>query len=450
MIIITFLLTWIVGYMIVSRNTEVRNFVLRGTLSFSLVICTMSVLFCLSLFAGIPAVLCEILIAVPALIYLVVNRRRINVNHAIARVNATSGLVMPVSLALLIWFCYQYFGSVVRWGEWDAWAIWSQHGRFLTDGEYFSHLFSAELAWTHPDYPLMLPSLLAMLWNSFGFTAYVPAIVAWVISMMLLLLILGSFYERKRKFLGMLLLFLIVYSEILFPFVASQYADTLLAMFILLPFVIINHTPVNKPCAYLLLTGFFAAGCAWIKNEGMAFFLFFTICFVVYNHRKFRTIKFYVAGTLLPLMMLGVFKILYPFPSDFLTDSDAAMDKLTDLPRYQVVLEYGHTWFSQNAELLWMSMIVILLMNYRYYISMAFVVILLLTASYFLVYIITPFDLPWHLSTSFDRLIHQLTPVLLYSIFMSIGDKRKSFIQIRTFKSGPIFSSRAGEEKALQ
>ncbi len=47
-------------------------------------------------------------------------------------------------------------------GNWDAWAIWNMHARFLyRGGASWRVLFSPELAYSHPDYPLLLPELVA-------------------------------------------------------------------------------------------------------------------------------------------------------------------------------------------------------------------------------------------------------------------------------------------------
>jgi hypothetical protein len=40
-------------------------------------------------------------------------------------------------------------------------------------------------------------------------------------------------------------------------------------------------------------------------------------------------------------------------------------------------------------------------------------------AGYFVIYLITPFDLDWHLSTSIDRVISHLFPLMYFWIFVS-------------------------------
>jgi hypothetical protein len=41
----------------------------------------------------------------------------------------------------------------------------------------------------------------------------------------------------------------------------------------------------------------------------------------------------------------------------------------------------------------------------------------LMLGSYYLAYVITPFDIAWHVSTSIDRLLVQLWPLLVLTAF---------------------------------
>src|SRR5688572_29095539 len=54
-------------------------------------------------------------------------------------------------------------------GEWDAWAIWNLHARFLfRGGEHWRDMFTGELFWSHTDYPFLLPAVLAGGWTLAG------------------------------------------------------------------------------------------------------------------------------------------------------------------------------------------------------------------------------------------------------------------------------------------
>jgi hypothetical protein len=45
----------------------------------------------------------------------------------------------------------------------------------------------------------------------------------------------------------------------------------------------------------------------------------------------------------------------------------------------------------------------------------------LMLGSYYLAYVITPFDIAWHVSTSIDRLLVQLWPLVVLTAFRGSG-----------------------------
>ncbi len=49
-------------------------------------------------------------------------------------------------------------------GDWDAWAIWNLRAGFIASGGEWLKGFSQAIAWSHPDYPLLLPLNVARMW----------------------------------------------------------------------------------------------------------------------------------------------------------------------------------------------------------------------------------------------------------------------------------------------
>ena len=321
-------------------------------------------------------------------------------------------------------FSYKFFDISVRWGDWDAWAIWSQHAKFLANGPSFENLFTVDIAWTHPDYPLMLPSIIAIFWKSLGYcSAYVPAVFAYLIALSLVLTILSSFLEKRFEVFGISVFLIMTCSSVLFPFASSQQADTIFAAFILVPMVLLNHLPNDKSVFHLLLIGFFTASCGWIKNEGLVYFVLFAFCFSVKYFRKKNFVKYFFAGASFPLLVIFVFKFNFAPSSDLINGSSEYMSKIFDFSRYNLIYDFASNYIVENCQLLMYSMIAILVINYKFYSSFTFVVIFGLLTAYFFAYVTTPNDLIWHLTTSLYRLVHQVFPVLLYSIFFSASEK---------------------------
>ena len=54
-------------------------------------------------------------------------------------------------------------------GDEGAWSIWNLRARFLfRAGAFWRDAFSTDLSWSHPDYPLLLPGIVALCWTLAG------------------------------------------------------------------------------------------------------------------------------------------------------------------------------------------------------------------------------------------------------------------------------------------
>ena len=435
MIIACFLLCIVAFYLFLAK-TGIQNRILKLAISVFVAMSFLSLSFSLLLFAGIGFVIFQVCFLVAPLAYIVARLKKAShVKHIFSDFkNFPFTVLAPIVLGLCLFSC-RFFTTVVRWGEWDAWAIWSQHARFLTHSDYFTNLFTDKIAWTHPDYPMMLPSLIAMVWKSFdNVSAMVPALLSYTIAISMIALVMGSFFERRFWVAGVVITLLLSATSILFPFVVSQFSDTLLACFILLPFVALHHLSHSKNAIGFILIGFLAASAAWIKNEGLMFFVLFTFCFAIRFFRHWRRIGAYLLGAVFPILVLGVFKIFFSPPGDILAAETDYWQKISDWSRYEFIFEFASEYFIQHCLLLLVLLIAVLLIHRRFYISFPFVVIGLLFLSYLAAYVISPYGLQWHMTTSFDRLVHQVAPALFYAIFFSIAQKfsKRSAPQIST------------------
>ncbi|WP_162127095.1 hypothetical protein [Flavobacterium phycosphaerae] len=425
MMVFILLLGIIASYLLMDKKTAIKNIVLKGVLAFLFTIAMLSFVFVVFLFLRINFTLFEAVFTLVPLAYIISEIKKAKkIAFTTAHISNVSTPLLVVILAGLSVFSYRFFNLSVRWGDWDAWAIWSQHAKFLADGAYFQNLFTEDLAWTHPDYPLLVSSIIAVFWKSLGvYSAYVPAVFAYLIAVSLVLTILASFFEKKFFVLGVSLFLIMSGTSVLFPFVTTQQADTILGTFILITIVLLNHLPNDKPVFHLLLIGFFAATCGWIKNEGLAFFALFAFCFSIKYFREKNWIKYFFAGAALPLLVVLVFKFTCAPSSDLVNGHNEYATKIFDFSRYKTIYDFASNYIVENCKFLMYTIVVMLVINYRYYTSLTFVVIFGLLTVYFFTYVLTPNDLTWHLTTSLYRLIHQVFPVLLYSLFFSASEK---------------------------
>src|SRR6185436_13954154 len=94
--------------------------------------------------------------------------------------NISYPALLPVLAALLI-LSSLFVDFAYKWGGWDAMAIWPLHAKYLTLKNYWDSYLTNDLAWSHPDYPLMLSSYIAILWQSAGSIGGVaPSVVAYM------------------------------------------------------------------------------------------------------------------------------------------------------------------------------------------------------------------------------------------------------------------------------
>ncbi|MBN2744864.1 MAG: hypothetical protein JXR39_13310 [Marinilabiliaceae bacterium] len=245
----------------------------------------------------------------------------------------------------------------------------------------------------------------------------------YVTGLSLLLGMAASLFELTYRKLGLAIVFVFTFSNLLFSFSHSQYADTLLSLFIVCSFVFYHHRNTGNAALLPLMAVFFAASAGWVKNEGLLFFGLFSCFYLVYNVKHFRRILLYGVGTLLPLVVIFIFKMGYAPANDIVaSDADGYVAKLTDVSRYLVVGEYYYKNLLSGSQLL-LLLVVGAVFAFLWYREMPLWVGGAMLAGYFGIYILSPYGLDWHLGTSFNRLMHHLTPFLIYSVFVCIGQR---------------------------
>jgi hypothetical protein len=330
-------------------------------------------------------------------------------------------------------------------GEWDAWAVWNLRARAILRGAPdWSSIFSADIAWSSPDYPLLIPLTVARLWEYSGReSTLVPAIVAGLFtagSLAFLVAAIGKTSGWAAALLGGAALL----TSSAFVFQAGcQCGDLPLAFFMLVAIALVSLSLTPGTSPFLIgLAGLTSALAAWTKNDGQVLIVVMGL-FLIACWRKLgvRPLLHFAAGAALPLATLGWFKLSMA-PSSNLFRPDA----VGDLPARLIDGSRWMTMFERVGELLpaWGGMrgsaLVVLLAvgilarpsrEGREEITRAAAGLLLVTAVmavYLAVYVITPTSLDtmvWHISTSLERLLTQLWPAIIWSIFQ-LSSRAKS------------------------
>jgi hypothetical protein len=321
-------------------------------------------------------------------------------------------------------------------GGWDAWAIWNMHARFISAGpQGWENLFSPHIYWTHPDYPLLIPGIIARNWGFIGSgTQMVPITIAFIFTFGTVGLLVAAVSFLKGRYISALAGIALLGTASFVQLGANQYADIPLGFFILstlmLSLLYEKFKPGNK--GILVLAGLSAGFAGWTKNEGLLFIMVFlaTRFLVVAWHRNIKTCfrEYLSLGKgLIPMgLVILYFNIKIAPGSDLFNDSWAHIpDKLTDAERYFTIIKgFVREFFLSGNGLVLVLMAFIFLAGVKLDkeikigVYTCLLVLMLMLVGYFLIYVITPKSLEWQLATSLERLSYQLVASMLLTVSM--------------------------------
>ena len=362
---------------------------------------------------------------------------------------------------------------------WDAFTIWNLHARFLFLGvAHWRDGFTALVGGSHPDYPLLLPASVAHFWTFLGHDdARVPAVIGMVFTFATAGVLFAALAVVRGRVPAMMAAIALLSTPFFIEQGADQYADIPLSFFFLATVVLLCFFDGHSGAGYsgddqsrddhvtkfvpsyspglLVLAGFAAGFAAWTKNEGILFLfaiaLSRVVIFVLRRRREHRrdgsrlnqlndslsqpgfwksTVPLFLA--LLPgLLVVVYYKHSIGVRGDLFSDPANAVSKLADPARYWTIFagyvkgffRFGH-WLWIPGTLVLAALGILLGRDRRQTRQPGFstsVLALSLTfIGYFCVFLITPYDIHWHLRFSLVRLFLQLWPSTLFLFFLAL------------------------------
>lgn len=343
-------------------------------------------------------------------------------------------------------------------GEWDAWMDWNLKSRMFFRGgpTAWRSAFSPDIPWSHPDYPLVVPSLVARGWLFVGReTQLGPALVAGTFTFGTLLL-LGTALAALRG-TGAALLGTIVLAST--PFFVVQgtwlYADVPVGTFFLAVLVCLAFDARHPSTVrFAVLAGIAAGLSIWTKNEGLLFALATGAVLLLDALRtggaaRKRVVAF--AAGVVPLFLLAVgHKMAFAPPNDLLSTLGVShtVGNLTSVHRYYVTLrEYAlHlAGFGSNGigSATWLLVAFMLGMGVtgstvdrRWGGTMALALALVLLG-HFGVFVSMAHELERLLASSLDRLLLQLWPSTLFLFFILVRTPGAEWIAPGSARAAP-------------
>ncbi len=342
---------------------------------------------------------------------------------------------------------------------WDAFSIWNLHARFLfRSGSPWRDGFSSLIPWSHPDYPLLLPGAIAHFWTYLGNeTQAIPAVIAIVFTFATVGLLFSSLAMLRGRIAAMLASLALLTTPFFIEQGTSQYADVPLSFFILAAIVLLclhdafaqnESSGTNR---LLLLAGVNAGFAAWTKNEGLLFLFALIVARAFSLIREagrsssaarrpqpalaaIRPFLPLLIGMAPALLLIGWFKLFIAPPGDLFPDRALAFHKLFEPSRYGAVLRWYGKEFLRFGE--WLLIPGTLLLIAFYFLTRrknvpqergfeaglptGAITLSLTLAGYFVIYLVTPRDIYWHLRNSLNRLFLQLWPSAIFLFFLLI------------------------------
>jgi len=325
-------------------------------------------------------------------------------------------------------------------GNWDAWAVHNMKARFIfRAGDTWQTTLSSLPAWASLDYPLLVSFTIAGYWTLVGNdTLIIPGVVAFLFTFGTVGLLVSTLSILRSKAQGLLAGLVLLGFPLFIAQGSNQYLDVPVGYFFLASlslFSLLDHLPDNQ-WGLLLLAGMSTGFSAWTKNEGFLFILaivvtrFFMITAKQGLKTYFKQMGPFAIGLAPVVLVIIYFKARFGAANLFLSGEGPSMlEKLLDGRRYVAVLSELKTQLTGMGG--WIIAPIIVLLLYLLLLGpskesknpnavAALMTLFLMLLGYFFIFIITPFDLKWHLATTLDRLLMQLWPSFIFVFFLSV------------------------------
>lgn len=309
-------------------------------------------------------------------------------------------------------------------GDWDAWAIWNARAKFLAHEGMWRNAVSAELTETHAEYPPLWSAAVARAWSESGEPSQdAPQAGAFLAALALVSLTGCGLAARAGWPWAAAGTATLLMTVSLWRAAPGQYADVPLALLLLGAVMAAEAGQRAGWCAPgLALSGALASMAAFTKNEGLAFCAVLGATLAV--AARFRAL-WWLAGAAPGLVLTGLFHwLLAPDQAQFSADSFRQVGRLA------VVLEgmAAEVWrlgeFPAHP-LLFLALLFFVMRPARPWRPLwPAVAALLLVGAYAAAMWGSASDASWQVSTAANRLLLQVTPMLVWCSTLWLSNAR--------------------------
>jgi hypothetical protein len=337
-----------------------------------------------------------------------------------------------IALSLVIWrLAHEHV-----YGEWDAWALWNMKTKFLVSaGPLWKNIF--ELHWhTQPDYPLLLPFINTWIYAVSGQDLrLITLATAVVLSLQTGLLLYYGLRLFAARYLTFLASSILLFNPYYIFLGTSQYADILLASYLLSSLMIFSLLILHQCPSLAFLSGLYLGLMSFTKNEGiiMAVILMVILAWSITRLNDRFLSKELIKNFLRAFVLIGALMIYFklflaPPNRDMLTANIFLQSKffnlsgLTAIGQFIIEETFHARWFGA-----WIYIILLMitgsarLFQKEYKPLTCFFLIYILFL--LLIYLFTiNFDLSWRLSRTLPRIYFYMLPSFVFFAFYLHAD----------------------------
>lgn len=373
-----------------------------------------------------PTVLWSVLVSPLFLGIYFITRK--NIRPAFTRFPPFSQIALT-SILLLATLCIadHAYHNTVRYGAWDAWWLWNYRAKFFTSGHSWNlrtmPTFGKDLVGNmigHADYPPGSSALTAFFWKlSESYDMVYPYLVNMVFVLSVPLLLFLDMYRKNWFLATSILFFLFVNNHSYALFSGMMLPDIWIAFFFPASFIFFNRYLESDRFYMALLSGLMLGALLWSKNEGVVLVIVYLLTNARFLYKDRAALKAVFSGIAIPFFCLLIFKTGYAPPGDLFAGTwKERITKLSDIHRYELVWNYFKKEINTyHVPVKYITLFFLLYALYKKIIpGKELVAVFLIMLAYCLIYVISPHNPDWHLSTSIGRLIWHILPLFIYAI----------------------------------
>lgn len=361
-------------------------------------------------------------------------------------------LLMQIICGFVLVYCiahfWQYFWTEAAknpFGGWDGRYFWNLKARFYFRVPHeWRQMFSHYLGdWSHPDYPLMLPGIVAWGWLFRGYEQLTwPLTVGLTYTLSLFILVFWYLHKNTNAMTACLGAAFMTSVYMFYFWSTTQYADIPLALYFTAASLFLITALRSNVVNLFFLSGLSAGFAVWTKDEGYFFLIFITLLLVLTvvkkpdlpTQQKKSILVLFSYGALIPVICSLFIKLVLSETGGQYAGSGRGISDFMQLlfgdPNKTKFIGLAFGLFAINLKQwngLWILFAVVSLLggkrafqNYRW---INFILVFMILGGYFFIMHITPHDLRFQISSALMRIMSHAAPLAVIFTFEAIGLK---------------------------